>query len=152
LVDGAHAHALGDGVPQAPVGGGGGRGHRGFLAGVALDRCPEGQHNGPMTRTAPPTPLTAEDVLNRLRQRQLDWHRRFHVVELGLFGSVARGDARPDSDLDVWVQLDPLTPYALVHLKQELEELMQCPVDLVRLRERMAPTLRKRIEQEGLTA
>lgn len=105
-----------------------------------------------MTRTAPPTPLTAEEVLNRLRQHQPDWHRRFHVVELGLFGSVARGDARPNSDLDVWVQLDPLTPYALVHLKQELEELMQCPVDLVRLRDRMAPTLRKRIEQEGLTA
>jgi predicted nucleotidyltransferase len=37
-------------------------------------------------------------------------------------------------------------------LKQELEELMQRPVDLVRLRERMAPTLRKRIEQEGLKA
>jgi predicted nucleotidyltransferase len=49
-------------------------------------------------------------------------------------------------------QLDPLTPYALVHLKQELEDLMQCSVDLVRLRDRMAPTLRKRIEQEGLTA
>jgi hypothetical protein len=27
LVDGAHAHALGDGVPQAPVGGGGGQGY-----------------------------------------------------------------------------------------------------------------------------
>lgn len=115
-------------------------------------RCPQGQHNGPMIRTAPLSPLTAEEVLNGLRQRQPDWHRRFHVVELGLFGSVARGDARPDSDLDVWVQLDPLTPYALVHLKQELEELMQCPVDLVRLRDRMAPTLRKGIEQEGLTA
>lgn len=62
------------------------------------------------------------------------------------------GLARPDSDLDVWVQLDPLTPYALVHLKQELEELLQHPVDLVRLRDRMAPTLRQRIESEGLKA
>jgi predicted nucleotidyltransferase len=103
-----------------------------------------------MTRPALPTPLTAEAVLERLRQCQPDWQRRFHVVELGLFGSVARGEARPDSDLDVWVQLDPLTPYALVHLKHELEALLQCPVDLVRLRERMAPALRQRIEQEGL--
>jgi predicted nucleotidyltransferase len=99
-----------------------------------------------------PIPLTAEAVLHRLRLHQSDWRRRFHVVELGLFGSVARGDARPDSDLDVWVQLDPLTPYALVHLKQELEELLQRPVDLVRLRDRMAPSLRQRIEQEGLKA
>jgi uncharacterized protein len=35
-----------------------------------------------MTRTAPPTPLTAEEVLNRLRQPQPDWYRNFHVVEL----------------------------------------------------------------------
>lgn len=105
-----------------------------------------------MALIAPPTPLTAKKVLNRLRQHQPVWHRRFHVVELGLFGSVSRGDARPNSDLDVWGQLDPLTPYALVHLKQEMEILMRCPVDLVRLRDRMAPTLRKKIEQEGLTA
>jgi predicted nucleotidyltransferase len=105
-----------------------------------------------MISTVPPTPLSAEAVLHQLRLHQADWRRRFHVVELGLFGSVARGEARPDSDLDVWVQLDPLTPYALVHLKQELEELLQHPIDLVRLRDRMAPTLRQRIESEGLKA
>lgn len=33
LIDGAHAHAFGDGVPQALVGGEGGRGHGGILAG-----------------------------------------------------------------------------------------------------------------------
>ena len=108
--------------------------------------------NGSVISTVPPTPLSAEAVLNQLRLHQADWRRRFHVVELGLFGSVARGEARPDSDLDVWVQLDPLTPYALVNLKQELEELLQHPVDLVRLRDRMAPTLRQRIESEGLKA
>jgi predicted nucleotidyltransferase len=37
------------------------------------------------------------------------------------------------------VELDPLTPFATVHLKQELETLLQRPVDLVRLRERMNP-------------
>ena len=110
------------------------------------------EQNGPMISTVPTTPLSAEAVLNQLRLHQADWRRRFHVVELGLFGSVARGEARPDSDLDVWVQLDPLTPYVLVHLKQELEELLQHPVDLVRLRDRMAPTLRQRIESEGLKA
>ncbi len=34
LIDGAHAHPLGDGLPEALVGGGGGRGHGGILAGV----------------------------------------------------------------------------------------------------------------------
>lgn len=112
----------------------------------------DGRQNDAMSPAAAPSPLTAEAVLSRLRQHQPDWRRRFHVVELGLFGSVARGESRPDSDLDVWVQLDPLTPYALVHLKHELETLLQCPVDLVRVRERMNPALRQRIEQEGIRA
>ncbi len=63
---------------------------------------------------------------------------------------MARGDACPDSDVDVWVQLNPLTPYALVHLKQELETLRSTSVDVVRLRERMNPSLKQRILDEGL--
>lgn len=111
-----------------------------------------GEQNGAMATTTSPTPLSADAVLYQLRLHQADWRRRFHVVEMGLFGSVARGDARPDSDLDVWVQMDPLTPYGVVHLKQELEALLQRPVDLVRLRDRMAPSLRQRIESEGIKA
>ena len=41
---------------------------------------------------------------------------------------------------------------AVVHLKQELEALLQRPVDLVRLRERMNPGLRQAILQEGISA
>ena len=49
--------------------------------------------------------------------------------------SVARGEQRSGNDIDIWVQLDPLTPYTLVYLKHELEDLLQAPVDVVRLRE-----------------
>jgi predicted nucleotidyltransferase len=65
---------------------------------------------------------------------------------------VARGEATDSSDVDVWVELDPLIPFATVHLKQELQALLQRPVDLVRLRERMNPALRAAIQQEGLSA
>ena len=54
--------------------------------------------------------------------------------------------------MDVWVELHPLTPFATVHLKQELEALLQRPVDLVRLRERMNPALRQAILREGVSA
>lgn len=54
------------------------------------------------------------------------------------------------SDVDVWVELEPLTPFAMVQLKQELEQLLQRPVDLVRLRERMNPDLRQAILNEGI--
>jgi hypothetical protein len=54
--------------------------------------------------------------------------------------------------VDVWVELHPLNPFATVHLKQELEALLQRPVDLVRLCERMNPDLRQAILREGVSA
>jgi predicted nucleotidyltransferase len=80
------------------------------------------------------------------------WRQRYHLQRIGLFGSTARNEATADSDLDVWVELHPLTPFATVHLKQELEALLQRPVDLVRLRERMNPALRQAILREGVSA
>jgi uncharacterized protein len=98
------------------------------------------------------TPTLAEQVLAHLRAHQNEWRDRYHLQRIGLYGSTARNEATASSDVDVWVELDPLTPFATVHLKQELEAVLQRPVDLVRLRERMNPALRKVILQEGLTA
>jgi predicted nucleotidyltransferase len=36
------------------------------------------------------------------------------------------------------------------HLKNELQELLECKVDVVRLRDRMNSLLKKRIEKEGI--
>jgi predicted nucleotidyltransferase len=106
--------------------------------------------------TNPPTSLhatapTTEEVLPLLRAHRQDWADRFHLRRIGLFGSVVRGEATSISDVDVWVELDPITPYATVHLKQELVQLLQRPVDLVRLRERMNPALRQAILNEGIS-
>jgi predicted nucleotidyltransferase len=96
--------------------------------------------------------LSPDQVLPLLRERQGAWRQRYQLQRIGLFGSTARNQATATSDVDVWVELDPLTPYATVHLKQELEELLQRSVDLVRLRERMNPALRRAILQEGISA
>jgi predicted nucleotidyltransferase len=98
------------------------------------------------------TPTLAEQLLAHLRAHQNEWRDRYHLQRIGLFGSTARNEATASSDVDVWVELDPLTPFATVHLKQELEELLQRPVDLVRLRERMNPALRQAILKEGVSA
>jgi predicted nucleotidyltransferase len=102
--------------------------------------------------TPPATAPTAAEVLLLLRANRDRWADRFHLRRIGLFGSVVRGESTASSDVDVWVELDPLTPFATVHLKQELEELLQRPVDLVRLRERMNPVLRQVILMEGVSA
>jgi hypothetical protein len=105
-----------------------------------------------MTSSAAQPVLRCEQVLPLLRERRGAWRQRYQLQRIGLFGSIARNEATATSDVDVWVELDPLTPYATVHLKQELEELLQCPVDLVRLRERMNPALRQAILRDGISA
>jgi len=98
------------------------------------------------------SPPSAQQVLELLRSHQSGWQQRYKLQRIGVFGSTARNEATASSDIDVWVELDPLTPFATVHLKQELEALLQRPVDLVRLRERMNPALRQAILQEGVSA
>lgn len=61
-------------------------------------------------------------------------------------------EATATSDAAVWSELEPLTPYAIVHLKRELEELLHRPLDLVRLRERMNSALRQAILREEISA
>ena len=60
--------------------------------------------------------------------------RALGVERLSLFGSVARGDARPDSDVDVVVTLDrekKIGLFGFVALQDELAELLGRSVDLV---------------------
>jgi predicted nucleotidyltransferase len=105
-----------------------------------------------MTSSAALSALSHDQVLPLLRERQGAWRQRYQLQRIGVFGSTARNEATSRSDVDVWVELDPLTPFATVHLKQELEELLQRPVDLVRLRDRMNPALRRAILREGISA
>lgn len=95
---------------------------------------------------------SADQLLALMRSHERAWRQRYHLQRIGLFGSTARNEATASSDVDVWVELHPLTPFATVHLKQELEALLQRPVDLVRLRERMNPALRQAILREGVSA
>jgi hypothetical protein len=56
----------------------------------------------------------------------------FHVVSLAIFGSVARGEERPDSDIDILVQFDGPTKFDwYMDLKEFLENLFGRKIDLV---------------------
>ena len=105
-----------------------------------------------MTQAEPPLSANTEELLPVFRRHQDDWRERYKLKRIGLFGSVARGEATPKSDVDVWVELDPLLPYATVHLKDELEQLLRRRVDLVRIRDSMNPDLRQAILREGISA
>ncbi|NLD96172.1 MAG: nucleotidyltransferase family protein [Synergistaceae bacterium] len=60
--------------------------------------------------------------------------KQFHVGSLSVFGSVARGEAGPDSDIDLLVDFEPgarIGFFAFARLQKCLEELLGTKVDLV---------------------
>lgn len=78
----------------------------------------------------PRRPQTREEVVEMLRRhrRELD---DFGVRQLSLFGSVARGDLQPHSDVDMVVQLSRTTYRRFVGLKSFLESILGRKVDLL---------------------
>jgi len=58
----------------------------------------------------------------------------FSVKSISVFGSVVRGDERPDSDVDLLVEFEPdarIGFFAFARLQRRLSELLGRPVDLV---------------------
>ena len=78
-----------------------------------------------------PSPGLLTFFLETLRQRQKELRERFHVKSLWIFGSRARGDYRPDSDLDILVEFDQPIGLEFVSLRDLLEEWLGVKVDLV---------------------
>lgn len=74
------------------------------------------------------------------------------VRSLDLFGSVARGEARADSDVDLLVEFDhPIGLFHFFHVQQRLEAILGARVDLV-MRDAVKPQLRERILAEAVRA
>jgi predicted nucleotidyltransferase len=74
------------------------------------------------------------------------------VTGLYLYGSRARGDNRPDSDLDVYVEYDPLTRFSLMHLAgiyNILSDKTGFEVSIT-TRDSLHPKLKDRIERESV--
>ena len=94
--------------------------------------------------------MNRDEVLAILGAFKRDCGEQFGILELGLFGSVARGAAGDQSDVDVCVKTRTPDPFVLVHIKEGIEQRLGRHVDIVRLRERMSSFLKARIEEEGI--
>jgi len=87
--------------------------------------------------------MNAPDAIAILRRNEPALRAR-GICHAAIFGSVARGDSRPDSDLDIIIDIDPeahVTLFDYVDLKDYVSSLFDGPVDVVD-RDALKPHLR----------
>lgn len=77
--------------------------------------------------------MTSAEILDVLRRSEAALRAK-GVRHAGLFGSTARGEAGPDSDIDIMIDLDPDLPLSVwqyVAIKLFIEDMFEGSVDVV---------------------
>ncbi len=88
-------------------------------------------------------------TINEIKRKVLPVLRKYDLKKAGIFGSVARGELREDSDVDILVEIerDDISLLDFVGIKLELEDALGRKVDLVEY-DTIKPLLRERILAE----
>jgi len=97
--------------------------------------------------------MNSEDISARLKENEAARRAR-GVAHAALFGSRARGDNRPGSDIDIMIEIDPEAPigvFAYAGLKDYIAEFFDAPVDVVS-REGLKSYIRPAATADALSA
>jgi predicted nucleotidyltransferase len=94
--------------------------------------------------------MTQEEILDYLTAHKDRFKKLYNLNKIGIFGSYARDEATPNSDIDIVVDLNKSTMFGLVAIKNDIEEYFQTHVDIVQIRDRMNSLLKERIEKEAI--
>lgn len=89
--------------------------------------------------------LRLQDCIQKLRDFKSDFGAKYGILRLGIFGSVARQQNREDSDIDIVVEIEKPTLSLMYELREVLNRLFDCKVDLVRFRDSLRPLFKSNI-------
>ena len=94
--------------------------------------------------------MDREKIIQLLKIFKEENKNKYHIKKLGIFGSVAKNRMKEESDIDIVVNLTKQDLFELIGIKQDLEERLKYPIDIVSYRETMNSFLKKRIDEEAV--
>ncbi len=77
--------------------------------------------------------VSTDQILTYLKENKNRFRKDYHIVKLGIFGSIARGEQDNNSDIDLLVEFEPNTDnlYEVKsRLKNELQDCFHISVDI----------------------
>ena len=94
--------------------------------------------------------MDREEIIQLLKVFKEENKNKYHIERLGIFGSVAKNRMKEESDIDIVVNLTKQDLFELIGIKQDLEERLKYPIDIVSYRENMNSFLKKRIDRDAV--
>ncbi len=94
--------------------------------------------------------MTSLEILEILKTYKNENAKKNGITSIGLFGSFSKDEGKESSDVDIIIEISEPDIYKLVHIKDDLENLLQKTVDIVRNREKMNPYLKKHIVRDAI--
>lgn len=92
---------------------------------------------------------TTNEYIDLIKAHADELQTSFGVRTLRLFGSVSRGEQHEGSDVDVCVEMEPRM-FLVVRLQRFLEQLLQCPVDVIHMHPHINKYLLNDINRDGI--
>ena len=94
--------------------------------------------------------MDRDQIIVLLQQFKKQNQKKYNIMKLGFFGSAVRNDMGKESDLDVVVMLEKQDLFNLIGIKQDLEDQLQIPIDIISYRDKMNTFLKDRIDTEAI--
>ena len=96
-------------------------------------------------------PIDKTNILNYLKEHYSEFKNKYHVEQIGLFGSYARDEATENSDIDIFVKMEP-SLFDMVAIKEQIENDLNRKVDIIREHKNIKPIFLKMIQKDLIYA
>lgn len=94
--------------------------------------------------------MKKEEIIQILQRFKHNNQKKYNILKIGIFGSVIKETNSPTSDIDIVVLLGKQDLFNIIGIKQELEDDLYSPVDIISYRNNMNRFLKQRIDNEAI--